>query len=120
MRSMTAPAVVTAGRRDDTAALVAVLALGELLADKLPFVPSRSQPAPLLFRAGSGAFSALRLAPGGDRRVVGVLGAAGAIAGAILFERLRRSVVQNTPIPDFIVALAEDALAFNLGAALVS
>src|SRR5436305_14503501 len=71
LRSMTAPAVVSWGARlgwidlrgshlaflgSTTAVIVlSVLALGELVADKLPFTPSRTALLPLSFRVLSGA-----------------------------------------------------------------
>ncbi len=116
---MTAPAVAWAAMRDGRSAGLAALALGELVADKLPFVPSRTQLPSLVIRGASGAFSASHLARDGeDRRIAGALGAIGAIAGAYAFAALRKRVVSATHLPDPLIALAEDALAFSAGAVL--
>ena len=71
LRSMTAPATVSWAAHlhrldlhDSRLALlgstivvytISVLGLGELIADKLPFVPNRTRPLPLAFRVLSGA-----------------------------------------------------------------
>ena len=119
MRSMTAPAIASASARNGRSAGLAALAIGEMVVDKLPFAPSRLQIPALLIRAGSGAFAASTLAEKqGDRRIAAAIGAAGAIAGAYAFATLRKRTVEGTGIPDPIVALVEDALAFGAGAVL--
>ena len=119
MRSMTAPAIASAGLRNGRSAGLAALALGEMVVDKLPFVPSRTMIPSLIIRAGSGAFAASTLAKDhGDRRVAAAIGAAGAIAGSFAFETLRKRAVSGTGIPDPIIALVEDALAFGAGSVL--
>ncbi len=42
--------------------IVSLLALGELIADKLPMTPSRISPGPLLARVATAAFSAIAIA----------------------------------------------------------
>jgi uncharacterized membrane protein len=118
LRSMTAPAVVTASQRDASAALIAIGALGELIADKLPFVPSRTQPPALAFRAVSGAYVGSRTvaSAGGERGWGAVAGAAGALVGSFAGERARRELSKH--IPAFVVALVEDASAILLASLL--
>ena len=87
--------------------------IGEMLVDKLPvLVPSRTSPPPLLGRAASGAFVGSALFVSGGRRAAtgGVLGAASALAGAYVGERLRLRIVEKFGIPDFAVALLEDGV----------
>jgi uncharacterized membrane protein len=97
---------------DDTVAVsVAAFAAGELLADKLPGIPDRVEPAPLLGRGVIGAALGA-LAAGPDDRLAGsLIGGAAAITGAYLGWFLRREAGRSTMIPDPIIALAEDALA---------
>lgn len=134
VRSLTAPAVVAwaahrnwlnlAGTRlafmGSTAAVAifTVLAIAELIADKLPSTPSRTAPVGLIARFVCGALSGAcvgvsagqSLAPGA------ILGAAGGIAGAFAGYQWRTGLVKALKVPDFAIALLEDAIA--IGAAL--
>jgi uncharacterized membrane protein len=90
-----------------------LLALGELIADKLPQTPDRISAAPLMARLvlggliGSIAATAMA-GPGLEGVLLGVLGAAlGAFAGFML----RRDLVQRIGCPDWKVALVEDLIA---------
>lgn len=49
-----------------------------------------------------------------------VLGTAGAIGSAHVMVRLRRAAGRRLDIPDSLVGLAEDCLAFAMGHTLVS
>jgi uncharacterized membrane protein len=87
--------------------------IGEMFVDKLPvIVPSRTAPPPLLGRAASGGLVGAALFASGGRRVAagGVLGAVSAVAAAYATERLRLQIAGRLGIPDFAVALSEDAL----------
>lgn len=93
------------------AGAVQVLAVGELLGDKLPGVPDRTDPGPLGGRMVIGALLGALVA-GEDRSVVGAAaGALGALAGAYAGWWLRREAGRATFLPDSAVALAEDAMA---------
>lgn len=97
---------------DDTvAAATTVLAAGEILVDKLPGIPDRIQPGPLLGRGVIGAAVGAIAAGPDDRLAGGIIGAASAIVGAYLGWFLRREAGRTTLIPDPAIALAEDALA---------
>ena len=100
-----------------TANVLAVLAGGELIGDKVPGVPNRIDPMPLTMRVGSGALSAAALteADGNSAPIGAVVGALGAVAGAYAFFYLRRWLTHEKGLPDPLVALAEDALAIGLG-----
>lgn len=105
---------------DDTAsATVTMLAAGELVADKLPGIPDRIEPAPLLGRGVIGAALGA-IAAGPDDRLAGsIIGGAAAITGAYLGWFLRREAGRSTFIPDPVIAIAEDALAVAAATRLV-
>jgi uncharacterized membrane protein len=89
-----------------------VLALGELVVDKLPATPSRTALPPLLGRAASGALvGAALFASDGRRAAAGAaLGSSAAVAAAFAGERLRVFVGEKTGLPDPVVALAGDVI----------
>jgi uncharacterized membrane protein len=138
MRSMTAPAIVsrlagTAGIEVDKTGVdflhspviprvMSILAIGEVIADKLPFIPSRVTPFPLVTRAVSGAVSGYVLCSSKKRSPVmgAIFGAAGAVAGSYAAYALRKRIVKGLHIPDTVVALAEDALAISAGTIIAS
>ena len=101
-----------------TAYVLAALACAELVGDKLPFTPSRLTAAPLVTRFVTGLVcgSALFAAAQQSMVIGGLAGAVGAGAGAYLGYHARRTLVAKGKIPDFLVALAEDAIA--IGAAV--
>jgi uncharacterized membrane protein len=139
MRTMTAPALVSyklAHTKPDrnvgpalpdsrlhfltsttTANVLAVMAAGELIADKLPQTPSRIGQPQVWGRIGSGALSAAALteADGNSARVGAVIGALGAVAGSFAFFHLRRWLTHEKDLPDLWVALAEDTLTIGAG-----
>ncbi len=119
LRSMTAPAIANAAKRNAAAGMLATLAVGEMIVDKLPFVPSRTQWPSLLVRAtGAAAAWVLPNETVREQRNAAILGAVGAIAGSYLGEVLRRRAVQALHIPDPVVALVEDGIAVGAGALL--
>ena len=136
LRSMTAPALVAWGARlgrlrlESTALaflgsgvaawLLTALALGELVADKLPRTPSRTRPGPFGARILTGALSgaALTVGTGGSLAPGAVLGALGAVAGTLGGYTARTRLVPALGVPDTVVALAEDAVAVG-GAVLI-
>lgn len=87
------------------------LAVGELVADKLPGVPSRIAPGPLLGRAALGALVGA-LAAGRKGQAAGAaVGAVAAVAAAFAGWFLRSEAARATSLPDPSLALAEDAVA---------
>ena len=103
-----------------TSNVLKFMAAGELVADKLPFVPNRTDPGPLGARAVSGGVcaAAVFLAAGERPEVGAALGAASAVASAFLFMNLRRVLGKAMEIPDPIIASAEDGLALGIGFAV--
>lgn len=97
------------------AGLLALLAVGELIVDKLPSTPSRLLSGPLGARIVSGLLTGAALAAATNVSLpagAGV-GAAGALAGAFGGHRLRVTLPAVLRLPDFIVALVEDATAIG-------
>jgi uncharacterized membrane protein len=99
--------------------LLLVLMLGELVADKLPFTPSRKRPGPFAARIVTGALSGAALTAGLGHSLAGgaVAGALGGVAGTLGGYRARTGLVRALGVPDYVVALAEDAVA--VGGALL-
>jgi uncharacterized membrane protein len=88
-------------------------AVSELIADKLPFTPSRLKPGPFAARIVSGAVCGATIY-GVVKRPLNegaVLGGLGAIAGA--GYHMRRKLSRN--LPELGVALLEEALAIGGG-----
>ncbi len=100
--------------------VVPVLAAGELVADKLPKTPSRTEPGGLLARAVTAALAAAALAEraGRSARFPAVL-AAGTAVGAAYAGRRWRAFAQSRGWPDPAAAVAEDLTAAGLAWAAV-
>lgn len=100
--------------------LLLALMLAELVADKLPFTPSRTRPGPFIGRILTGSFSGAALAAGVAHSLVAgaVAGGLGAVAGTLGGYRARTGLVRRLGVPDYVVALSEDVVAVG-GALLV-
>jgi uncharacterized membrane protein len=116
LRTFTAPAVLLLASHARVAGLiVAVLAVGELISDLLPNVPSRTSPAGLIPRLVSGAFVGwFAIAMHGGNTPLRVAGDsdAGALIGAFGGHALRlKAIARIGAIP---AALAEDVVAIAI------
>jgi uncharacterized membrane protein len=138
LRSLTAPAVVAWGAylswlnlhgsplafmgSTTAVAIFSVLAIGELVADKLPMMSKRTAPAPLMARIVTGALcgACLYAAAGKSLLAGAVLGGIGGVIGAFAGYAIRKRLVNNLHIKDFIIAVCEDLLAIGLAFFLVS
>jgi uncharacterized membrane protein len=136
LRSLTAPAVVAWGAHlgwlnlhgsslafmgsKTAVAIFSVLAIGELIADKLPMMSKRTAPAPLMARIITGALcGACLCAAAGKSLLAGaVLGGISGVIGAFLGYGIRRRL--DFHIKDLVVALCEDVVAVGLAFFLVS
>lgn len=98
------------------------LAVGELVADKLPFIPNRTSPGPLFGRVVLGALSgsALCAAAGYSLAVGAILGSVGGVLGAFGGFQARARLVKASGLPDWAIALGEDLVAVGGGLLLVS
>ena len=94
-----------------------LLALGEMVMDKLPATPSRVSPMVLSGRVVSGAIAGAAVTP--RARVQGALiGIAAAVGASYLLYALRRLATGKLRIPNLLAGLAEDALVLEAGARL--
>jgi uncharacterized membrane protein len=92
--------------------ILSVIAIAELINDKLPKTPSRKALPLFAGRIGSGALCGAALAATGDGLPGGLLaGALGAVAGTLGGYEFRMRLVKATGGKDFPVALLEDAIA---------
>lgn len=98
------------------------LMVGEMLADKTPFIPARTSPGPALGRALSGALVGATLsASAGHGSVAGALtGGASALAGLLAADRARGWVTGSANIPDPLWGALEDALVLFAGSRLTT
>jgi uncharacterized membrane protein len=138
LRSLTAPAVVAwAAHRGwihlnharlhflGSTAAVAVFtlfAIVELIADKLPSSPNRTAPPGLIARIFLGALCGEAIAVAGTESMAfgAVLGAVGGIVGAFGGYQVRTRLVKALKVPDFLIAILEDAVAIGAGFFLVT
>jgi uncharacterized membrane protein len=99
-----------------------LLALAELVNDKLPKTPPRTAPPGIIVRFVTGGFSAaaLSMAAGGSVWLGAVLGVIGALVGTFAGYQVRTRTVKALHSPDFVIALLEDAVAICAGLFLVS
>jgi uncharacterized membrane protein len=98
------------------------LALGELIADKLPFIPNRTSPPALFARLVLGGLSGAMLCAAASRSATAgaTLGGAGAVVGAFAGYQARTGLVKKSQMHDFVVALLEDLIAVGCGLFFVS
>jgi uncharacterized membrane protein len=136
LRSMTAPAVVAWGAHlgwlhlrasllafltnHISLVIFSVFAIGELIADKLPFIPARTEAGPLAVRVIFGAMcgAALCISAAVSPLLGALLGAVGGLAGAFAGYNYRRRLAAIAP--DLVLALLEDFVAVGGGFFLVS
>ena len=135
LRALTAPAVVSWAARlgwlhventwlaflgfAATPYIISVLAIGELIADKLPKTPSRKAPPGFIARIVTGGLSGAALGASGGSWIVGLIaGVIGAIAGTFGGYGFRTRLVKATGGKDLPIALLEDLIAIG-GAFLI-
>jgi uncharacterized membrane protein len=137
LRSMTAPAVVSWAARlgwlhventwlaflgfAATPYVLSVLAIGELVADKLPKAPSRKAPPGFITRIVTGALIGAALGATAGSWAAGlVAGVIGAIAGTFGGYEFRVRLVKAIGGKDLPIAVLEDLIAIGGAIFLVS
>jgi uncharacterized membrane protein len=105
-----------------TAVIVTLLAIFELVNDKLPKTPSRTTPGPLGARIVLGALSGAALAIAGAQAawLGALLAIVGALVGAFGGYQVRHQIVTQLKVMDIVVALAEDLVAIGGGLLIVT
>jgi len=138
LRSLTPPAVVAwaahlgwlnlhgsplAFMQSITAVVIfSLLAIGELVADKLPNTPNRTTVFPLSARILTGALCGASLCAASREPLImgALLGGIAAVIGAFLGYEIRKRLVNSLNIKDFFVAICEDLLTIGLALFFVS
>jgi hypothetical protein len=117
LRAALGPALISASRRSRNRELLALAALGEMVIDKMPLVPSRSRLPLLIPRAMAGYWVARQVAEQ-DRDPnpnLPLLGATAAVGAALLAPTIRSALAAAFRLPDPVLGALEDALAVSLG-----
>ena len=102
--------------------ILSLLALAELVADKLPKTPNRTSLPGLIARIVMGALTGacVALSASGASILGAVLGIVGAVAGTFAGYKARTGIVKALSVPDIYVALAEDLIAIGGSLLIVS
>ena len=102
--------------------IFSVLAMAELVADKLPKTPNRTSPPGVIARIAMGALTGacIALSAGGGAIPGALLGIVGAVAGTFTGYKARTGIVEALGVRDIYVALAEDLIAIGGSLLIVS
>jgi hypothetical protein len=113
-RTMTGVAAVARVRSPELAKVLAALALLELIGDKIPGIPNRTDAGPLVGRVVAGAAIGATVAHAADRdRITGaIVGAVFAFIGAHVSFRARRALSHQ--LPPTAAAAIEDAAILSI------
>ncbi len=90
-----------------------LFAAGEIVVDKLPKTPSRTEAMGLIARILLGALTGACIAAGGAQGVIpgALVGALGGVVGCFGGYKARTQLVKASGNPDIYIALLEDAVA---------
>jgi uncharacterized membrane protein len=93
--------------------ILTLLALGELVVDKLPKTPNRTAPVGLIARVVTGGVTGacITAAVGQGALLGGLLGAVGGVVGCFGGYHVRQRLVKKLGAPDIYIALLEDTVA---------
>jgi len=111
------PALIAAAQDRPERRALAMAAMGEMLIDKLPFMPSRSRVPLLLPRAMAGYWTAKQSLErdGMTDPSAAAMGAAVAAGVAIAAPIVRKALGTVLGMPDAVLGVAEDYLALKVG-----
>ncbi|BDE05823.1 membrane protein [Vulcanimicrobium alpinum] len=120
LRTFTGLAAVTLARGGIAGIVLAIAAVGEYIADAMPWIPSRTALPSIVIRPLSGAIAGWLIAAdhGGSAVAGAVAGIAGALAGTYGGHSGRLVLIER--IGAFPAAIAEDVVAIALAAFLVT
>jgi len=101
---------------------LAVLAIGELVGDKLPTTPNRTDVVPLVGRFAFGAFTAATLlkAKGGNAVSGLILGGVFALSTAFASFYLRKAITGPNKLSNVAAGLIEDCLVLGIGTVTIA
>ena len=99
-----------------------LLAVGELVGDKLPNTPDRIAPGGLIFRCASGSLagSAIFKASGKNALAGAAVGSITALGAAFASYFIRKNIVLKLAAPDPVIGAIEDALVIGAGIAIIT
>lgn len=131
LRALTAPALfgyfASSGNNENlknnvlaspkVSATVGLLAVGELVSDKLPFTPNRTEIPGLTARIVSGAFVGGSICARRKKSVLtgAIIGAVSAVAAAYAGQNIRRIISEESGVPSAAIGAVEDAIAIGIG-----
>lgn len=138
MRSMSAPALVSQNlsskkpgaissspldslHSENVAAVLTALAAGEMIADKMPGIPARTEISPLIGRTLSGALCGVALCKekGENLGLGGLLGGLAAVGSTYGCYYLRRWLSEEGA-PDVLLGFLEDVAVVSISAEVLS
>jgi uncharacterized membrane protein len=96
-----------------------IAAAGEMIGDKMPFTPNRTDPMPVFGRAFIGALLGAAVAEEGKRLRYAALGALAAVIGAMFGYGIRSTLGGILRIPDPLLGIAEDVLVVATARAII-
>lgn len=98
-------------------AAINLLAAGELIGDKMPFTPNRTELPGLIARIVSGAFvgGSICAARRKDFWAGATIGAVSAVAAAYAGQHIRQKIADESGIPSAFLGAVEDATAIGIG-----
>jgi uncharacterized membrane protein len=101
--------------------IISLLAIGEIINDKLPKTPSRKSPPGFIARIVTGTLCGIALGSAAQSLFGGAAaGAIGAVAGTLGGYEFRSRLVKATGGKDLPIALLEDAIAVSCAFLIVS
>ncbi len=135
LRAMTAPALLSyfASNRENNefennpltsrkvSVFLGLLAAGELIGDKLPFTPNRTDAPGLIARIISGAVVGGLVCARRKKSVpAGVaIGALSSVAAAYAGQIIRQTIAEKSGIPSAVLGIVEDAIAIGIGVSVL-
>lgn len=107
-------------QNNTTSKALKILAAGEIVGDKMPFAPNRTEAAGLIGRFVSGALcGAIVYKAENKKTIIGaIIGGSAAIAAAFGCMYLRIYIDKHTGLPDAVVGAIEDAAVVEAGIAV--